>query len=337
MSNTIIPKSWQCPNLYIDELLPLLKDSEWRVLSYLTRQIFGWEAGRMTNQAQVGVAAIIEKTGLSRGGALSALDGLRTYNIVVQVEESRGPKPATWSLQTDADLIDFDGLHERQESKRTKNQERTEKVRTGLSDRPVSGLHHRPQSGSPHRPLLYKEENQSLKPVLKPEGKGDSSVAENEFEIRSVPNSNIPPMEKRKSSKHALQPSWRKRLRHCNADIRKFDGDGRVAKNTGVTPLEVYHEFEPATTKLNDIQLDSIESISPDRIYQLRKSLEYCANTGYRLTNIQCIIDHMDPNRRERKQTHGQSQRPKPATTWVGRETVKPLDELPPEFADIDF
>ena len=161
MTSTIIPRSWQCPNVYIDELLPMLTDPEWRVLSYMTRQIFGWEDGRLYNRAQIGLAAMVDGCGLSVAGARSALAGLQQFGIVVQVEESRGPVAATWSLQVDADLIDVAGLQARREEKRAGNRARTAAAQTVLSDRTQSDLSDRTD--------LYIDQNQSSKPDLKPE------------------------------------------------------------------------------------------------------------------------------------------------------------------------
>ena len=161
MTSTIIPRSWQCPNVYIDELLPMLTDPEWRVLSYMTRQIFGWEDGRLYNRAQIGLAAMVDGCGLSVAGARSALAGLQQFGIVVQVEESRGPVAATWSLQVDADLIDVAGLQARREEKRAGNRARTAAAQTVLSDRTQSDLSDRTD--------LYIDQNQSSKPDLKPD------------------------------------------------------------------------------------------------------------------------------------------------------------------------
>ena len=135
-----------------------------------------------------------------------------------------------------------------------------------------------------------------------------------EYHPVRVPNSNIPEMEKRVSVKRMPTPAWKKRLRGCRADVRKFH-DGRVDKGAGATPIEVWCEYFPAD-ELNDIMADQIErTVRDEQIDELREAIIAWVSRGYNPKNVTGILEWMDPQNR-RSSNHGNN-RQQPATTWV--------------------
>ena len=119
----MIPNTFQVPHLYVDRLLPLLLDSELRVLLYMVRQVFEFKrsasdvvdishgdlvAGRMRDGKHLDHGA-----GVKLSTAKRATKALCDYGIVVQVTKGKGRRPSTWSLQLDEDQIDWQGLEDR--------------------------------------------------------------------------------------------------------------------------------------------------------------------------------------------------------------------------------
>lgn len=135
-----IPNTFQTPNVIIDQFMPLLTDSEFRVLMWAVRQILGWHDKIETRRAEISLTNF-EGCGLCRGTISRALKSLTSYRILEAVGEP-GRKGQAWELRfmTKQD-VDFDGLEERQSKRKKAGQRRTKKGRavlaTGLSDRPV--------------------------------------------------------------------------------------------------------------------------------------------------------------------------------------------------------
>ena len=147
--STIIPNSFQTPNLYIDQLMPLLTPQEWVVLSFATRHIFGWQDRIASRRANISLSMF--KTwgksgrgcGLGRNATSKALTALHAHGILVPVGKP-DEKGQLYELTESADQINWDALHERAQKKDDLNTARTQTAREQkegvLSDNIASGV-----------------------------------------------------------------------------------------------------------------------------------------------------------------------------------------------------
>ena len=130
--NYTIPNSYQTPNIYIDVLLPLLTDSEWRVLSFAMRHILGW---REKIKARKGVISLsmfengygpYPGCGLNKQTIIKTLKSLVEHNIMEKDTKTRdGTK---WYLVEDYDDMQIEALEIRFANKQSKDKKRTENM-----------------------------------------------------------------------------------------------------------------------------------------------------------------------------------------------------------------
>ncbi len=92
MQNNIIPNTTQIPNLILDEVMPQLSDTEFRVLMVICRQTLGWienrETGRRKEKDWISYSQLIEKTGRSREAIAEALKSLREKHLIETYDQS---------------------------------------------------------------------------------------------------------------------------------------------------------------------------------------------------------------------------------------------------------
>ena len=192
MSNSIIPNSFQCPNLYVDGLLALLSDAEVRVLFYMSRRIFGFNESRRTRSGEIRLADLVNGfeldgdvkdngAGVSKSTASRALSSLVSFGIARLARPGRGSTPALYELELDGDQIDWDALLERASASAEKRAVYAQRLRDrkpgvsrerdasdraadngGLAGRPRVGLPARPRVGLAGRPSegTYKDKKQ---------------------------------------------------------------------------------------------------------------------------------------------------------------------------------
>jgi hypothetical protein len=148
MSN-FIPNSFQTPNAYVDQFMYLLSGTEYKVLCYLVRRIFGFQK----RQDRVSIHQITQGirkrdgeyldhgTGLSTASAHSALQSLIEYGLVLKVADNNQANEGTlYELQLDSVKVDSKGLVQRANTDRKDATQRTAAARmsrnlTLLSDR----------------------------------------------------------------------------------------------------------------------------------------------------------------------------------------------------------
>lgn len=144
----IVPNTFQTPNLYVDRLMPLLTDAELRILIYMTRRILGFQRREdKISLSQFTTGLILTSNnehldygaGVSKEAARTALDNLVKFNIVTQTQpyDSAKRTPATWSLQLDDALIDWEALSQRKETVKIAGAERAAKRMLSQSSPPV--------------------------------------------------------------------------------------------------------------------------------------------------------------------------------------------------------
>lgn len=80
--NTVIPNSYQKPNLFVDELMCLLPPACNLLLDVACRQILGWEEHRGTRRDRISLSQFQAFTGLSLNTIRTHLDILHGANIL---------------------------------------------------------------------------------------------------------------------------------------------------------------------------------------------------------------------------------------------------------------
>ncbi|MDE2001757.1 MAG: replication protein [Patescibacteria group bacterium] len=89
----IIPNTTQVPNFILDDLLPRLKDVEFRVLLVVVRQTLGWvedsETGRRKEKDWISRSQIMKKTGRGHASISSAIEKL-VRNELIEARDANG-------------------------------------------------------------------------------------------------------------------------------------------------------------------------------------------------------------------------------------------------------
>lgn len=131
--NTTIPNSFPVPNFFIDDLMHLLTDHEWRVLSYMTRHIFGWQDKIAARKRHMSLTMFVEGfdrfhgCGMSRPAVASALESLESYGVIKKAGTSK-QKGNLWLIpETDAD-VQYEALKQRYEDNASKGRAKTDKA-----------------------------------------------------------------------------------------------------------------------------------------------------------------------------------------------------------------
>ena len=144
MTTTFIPNSFQTPNAIIDVLMPLLTDSEFRVLMFITRQILGWQKSATTKRARIS-QSVMEKgytyvdadgneqhkqgCGIGKNPIRTALKSLQKYRIIEAIGSPTNDGQE-WELSLlTKDNPDIAGLKLRQENKSQRAKKQTKKAR----------------------------------------------------------------------------------------------------------------------------------------------------------------------------------------------------------------
>lgn len=138
-----IPNTFQTPNAIIDRLMPLLTDSEFRVLMFMTRHILGWQRKAASRRASISLSNFengfsyttpdgevsYPGCGVSLPAIRDALKGLQKYRIISAIGKPKAIGQE-WELRFMVhDDVDFPGLALRQESKNLRRKKQTAKAR----------------------------------------------------------------------------------------------------------------------------------------------------------------------------------------------------------------
>lgn len=128
-SDSFIPNSFQTPNLLIDRVMPLLTDTEFRVLMYTVRHILGWQ-DTVHHQTRLSLSAYQEGhrgqpgCGLGRQAIIHALDSLVRFGLLLKVGEPT-QDGQLWELVVDERQVKWDLLVQRQQARATARQQQT--------------------------------------------------------------------------------------------------------------------------------------------------------------------------------------------------------------------
>jgi hypothetical protein len=134
-----IPNSFQVPNVYIDEYLHMLSNSEIKVLLYAMRRIFGFQKrtdrisiSQFCNGIEGKEGNVLDHgTGLSPATVIKSLDKLIEYGLIVKVADNNNKNEGTlYQLSAMPDVND-ETIQEEYQEKQQANKEKMKKVRKG--------------------------------------------------------------------------------------------------------------------------------------------------------------------------------------------------------------
>ncbi len=135
---SLIPNSFQVPNLVVDELAGLLDPEEFLVVAYLCRRTFGFHKRQdriSLSQFTDGTMALDGRrldhgTGLGRATVRDRLASLKQFGIVRETAPNNAQNEgAEYALQLDPAKIDFPGLIQRRARETETRRHRTETAR----------------------------------------------------------------------------------------------------------------------------------------------------------------------------------------------------------------
>ena len=195
----LIPNSFQTPNLLVDRLMPLLLDTELRVVIFATRHILGWTNTVGARAATLSISAFetghrgMPGCGLNRAAIIKALDSVADFGVLRRIGEP-GKEGQRWVLPDNEGEIDWPALEERLAKRQQRNRDRTAKATRakkrkqskptetkavrptyqgnvppadppgGTSHVPPAGTSDVPENGTSHVPIETHIETHSLKP-----------------------------------------------------------------------------------------------------------------------------------------------------------------------------
>lgn len=158
-ANTLIPNSFQNPNILVDELLRYLTGQEAKCLWYATREILGWRHSIDNHGKAISLSQFEEYTGIARPMVSKALNKLTEWGILSKVGNAtqRGQR---WVLNFEKpEEIAWEALKKRREANRKKGRKRTQtatKQRTKPPDPSAEGTSDVPPvSSTPDVPEWY--------------------------------------------------------------------------------------------------------------------------------------------------------------------------------------
>ncbi len=140
----LIPNTFQHPNLYVDKLAHLLTPEESVVLTKAVREIIGWQ-NREKLTRQIALSVFVEGKfreglpqtednrlchgcGIGRAAIIKALRALDRFGILVKTGKTNDPNGQCYTLQLDANQINWAGLQQRKEERESLNAKRTYKA-----------------------------------------------------------------------------------------------------------------------------------------------------------------------------------------------------------------
>ena len=83
MSNKLVPPNFtQTPNILIDEWLPILSPTEFKLIMVIVRKTFGWHKESDT----ISLKQLVKATGMSKQGCINAIDGLVKHGLIFKIQ-----------------------------------------------------------------------------------------------------------------------------------------------------------------------------------------------------------------------------------------------------------
>ena len=112
------------PNILIDEVMPTLKDTEWRLLCVIARQTLGWveKNGKRKQRDWMSQSQLIARTGRNSAALSAALDVLVRANLIECQSENGEPLLTSQQRRKHRGRLYFSLALERMQPTKTKLQ-----------------------------------------------------------------------------------------------------------------------------------------------------------------------------------------------------------------------
>jgi hypothetical protein len=151
--NSILPNTFQHPNIFIDRLMYFLTPEENTVLTFAVRRILGFQENISSRKDNISLSQFVEgirsrkdNTPLSNGCGLgttavrNALENLAKFKILIPTTEKPDPrKGQEYWLQENDIAIDWDGLEQRRIEADDKARRQTQKARCAVEQKASAG------------------------------------------------------------------------------------------------------------------------------------------------------------------------------------------------------
>lgn len=155
--SAFVVNAFQTPNAYVDEIMPHLSGEEWKVLTYATRRILGFQKRQdriSISQFTDGIKsqdgeALDSGTGLGIETVKNCLANLVAFGLMVRVSENDKTKNegVLWGLQWDSEKVNWDAIEAREIKRTEANKKRMAKARSVRQTHP-SGTERTHPSGT---------------------------------------------------------------------------------------------------------------------------------------------------------------------------------------------
>jgi hypothetical protein len=153
--SSFVPNSFQTPNAYVDEFLSYLSGEEYKVLSYATRRILGFQKrqdhislSQFTDGTKSKTGEVLDKgTGLSLETVKTCLASLVAFGLMIKIADNdpHTNEGTLWGLQWDAEEVNYQALENRDAARRKAAAQKMIKVRAGRQ--PPPSIPHTPPYG----------------------------------------------------------------------------------------------------------------------------------------------------------------------------------------------
>jgi hypothetical protein len=163
-----VPGWYMAPNAFIDYGMQYLTGDEFKVLSFMTRHIYGWHDKPERSVSQISLSMIengygkLGGTGLSRNTIRKCLAKLVEYGFLKRLVGRDETNGAWWSI---SDSMSFDKLIERRKLRKEVNRKRTAKGRVAAAEKRAreAGLISETDLGLSDNPPPSQSDNQQIK------------------------------------------------------------------------------------------------------------------------------------------------------------------------------
>lgn len=250
----IVPNAFQCPNVFIDQAMPYLTASEFRVLMFATRHIMGWQDKIKKRKGAISLTMFengfttaegkrYQGCGLGKRAIIDALDSLVTFGFLSKENEPT-PDGQMWGLHEDGIL--WKELIARTDATQDKRRRQTEKARAAADNNRLGGVSNNTSvvehtgAGVSNSTMQGVVEHTQSKPSSKSSSK---PFAQARKTSKSTPNKSNPAI-------HALINAWAKAAGYgLSGESMYTDGRGKKAKEMlnlvpSVTPAEIVEFVE---------------------------------------------------------------------------------------------
>lgn len=155
--SAFVVNAFQTPNAYVDEIMPHLSGEEWKVLTYATRRILGFQKrqdrisiSQFTDGTKNQDGEVLDSgTGLGIETVKNCLANLVSFGLMVRLQENdyKTNEGILWGLQWNSEKVNWEAIEARETKRTEANKKRIAKARSVRQTHP-SGTERTHPSGT---------------------------------------------------------------------------------------------------------------------------------------------------------------------------------------------